>query len=66
MLHLLVHHMRTFNKVKGNVNTVLPSINVTDSPSSSNENQLITILEIIYRTFKALLNLTVGRYYYHS
>jgi hypothetical protein len=59
-LDILSRHIRNFETLKTSVK--LPSIMNIDNVSGSDENELITILEIIFRIFKALLNLTVGRY----
>lgn len=67
-LDILIFHIRNFQKLK--TTNKLPSIINIDNLSGSDENELITILEIIFRIFKALLNLTVGRYviiyYFHK
>lgn len=69
ILFLLLRLIRSFNKLKSV--SILPSINSIDSSSASDENQLVEILDVVYRVLKALLNLTVGRYflinyhYYH-
>ena len=61
VLNLLLFHVKSFKKLTST--NILPTIINIDGLTSSDENELVTILEVIFRILKALLNLTVGRYY---